>query len=493
MDRNRIKERLELALKPAKPPALEEVLEEVSTRGVLRGPVDWVFPAWMLYVEYATQRIAETFPLSEEEKRQLLDFRDAMKRLLLEAWIQTKEKLTALYKAVAEGTYSVEGKRLYAPDGTWMDTKNLIPRILTRGVSTSVRFPDVLKLPQEKLELFQLGWRASDEGYTKSLPVMNTTQPWQVFAWAVVRYGTIYIRVSSINLTHEGISVTMHIEARNWRQKWRKMEAIDLVMNHFKHGEWTPLFTMWLGDGKTERMKILRGEYKLKVVAKDPLRFGSRTEHLVATGKEVFVKLRDAAGVYGELLDILNAHKWIDVKLATDDTFRIAYKLKTRKRNIDHLRAMCRQNNVETPTKLLSRRRRNNMVVVAGIEMSLHLINNKGGSLKAEYYTSDVGTALAIAEKLEAAKLRPNIVKIKTNYVVYIATNDILKLAEKDESTRRAVALYLAEKAKNGTPRQRETADKILKRYPFFIFSLVLPIIESFTFRAGRRSAILRY
>jgi hypothetical protein len=449
MDVSEIKQRLELALRPVEPPTIEEVLEQVSRHGVLRGSVDWVFPAWMLYVEYATQRIIETFPLSEEEKRQLLHFRDTLTRLLREAWMQAKKKLTTLHKAVAEGAYRLEGKRLYAPDGTWMDTK---------------------KLPQEKLELFQLGWRASDEGYTKSLPVMNTTQPWQVFAWAVVRYGTIYIRVSSINLTHEGISVTMHIEARNWRQKWHKMEAIDLVMNHFKHGEWTPLFTMWLGDGKTERMKILRGEYKLKVVAKDPLRFGSRTEHLVATGKEAFVKLRDVASVYGELLDILNAHKWINVKLATDDTFRIAYKLKTRKRNIDHLRAMCRQNNVETPTKLLSRRsrrRRNSMVVVAGIEMSLHLINNKGGSLKAEYYTNDVGTALAIAEKLEAAKLRPNIVKIKTNYVVYIATNDILKLAEKDESIRRAVALYLAKKAKNGTPRQRETADKILKRYPF--------------------------
>ncbi|NAZ33545.1 MAG: hypothetical protein GU356_04580 [Pyrobaculum sp.] len=84
MDRN-IKERLELALRPAEPPTLEEVLEEVSTRGVLRGPVDWVFPAWMLYIKYAAQRIAKTFPLSEEEKRQLFDFRDAMRRLLLEA------------------------------------------------------------------------------------------------------------------------------------------------------------------------------------------------------------------------------------------------------------------------------------------------------------------------------------------------------------------------------------------------------------------------
>ena len=468
MELNEIKQRLELALRPVeKPPTIEGVLKEVSTHGVLRGPVDWVFPAWMLYVEYATQKIVETFPLSEEEKSQLFHFRETLTRLLREAWMQAKEKLTAMYKAITEGTYKAEGNRLYAPDGTWMEKTSLVPRIPIHGIGASVRFPDVLKLPQGKLELFQLGWRASDEGYTKSLPVMNTTQPWQVFAWAVVRYGTIYIRVSSINLTHEGMSVTMYIEARNWRQKWRKMEAIDLVMNHFKHREWTPLFTMWLGDGKTERMKILRGEYKLRVVAKDPSRFGSRTEHLIATGKETFMRLREAADVYGELLGLLNAHKWINVKLATDNTFRIAYKLKTRKRNIDHLRAMCRQNNVETLTKLLSRRRRNNMVVVAGIEMFLHLIYNKGGSLKAEYYASDVGTALAIAEKLEATKLRPNIVKIKTNYVVYIATNDILKLAEKDESIRGAVALYLAEKAKNGTPKQREIAEKILKRYPF--------------------------
>jgi len=117
MELNKIKQRLELALRPAEPPTLEEVLEQVSRRGVLRGPVDWVFPAWMLYVEYATQKIAETFPLSEEEKKQLFHFRDAMTRLLREAWTQAKEKLTALYKAVAEGTYRVEGNKPYAPTG----------------------------------------------------------------------------------------------------------------------------------------------------------------------------------------------------------------------------------------------------------------------------------------------------------------------------------------------------------------------------------------
>ena len=79
MELNKIKQRLELALRLVeKPPSIEEVLEEVSTRGVLRGPVDWVFPAWMLYVEYATQEIMKTFPLSEEERRQLFHFRDAI-------------------------------------------------------------------------------------------------------------------------------------------------------------------------------------------------------------------------------------------------------------------------------------------------------------------------------------------------------------------------------------------------------------------------------
>ena len=112
--------------------------------------MDWVFPAWMLYVEYAAEKIAETFPLSEEEKRQLFHFRDTMKPLLQEAWMQTKEKLAALYEAVAEGTYRVEGNRLYTPDGTWMYVRvGLTPHIPIRGVSVSARFPDVLKLPQE--------------------------------------------------------------------------------------------------------------------------------------------------------------------------------------------------------------------------------------------------------------------------------------------------------------------------------------------------------
>jgi hypothetical protein len=251
MDRNKIKERLELALRPVEPPTIEKALEHVSTHGVLRGPVDWVFPAWMLYVEYATQEIMKMFPLSEEEKRQLLHFREMLTQLLLEAQRQAKAKLTTLYKAVVKGTYRLEGNKLHAPDRTWMYVVGVsTPHIPIRGVTAKTCFPDLLKLPQKELELLQLGWRASDEGRHKRHPYMGTTQPWQVFAWAAARYGELYACVLSTNLTHEGVSVEVYIKAKSWRQRWSKDEAISLVAEYLRRGEWTPMLTMWLGDGK---------------------------------------------------------------------------------------------------------------------------------------------------------------------------------------------------------------------------------------------------
>jgi len=442
MDRNKIKERLELALRPAEPPTLEEVLEQVSRHGVLRGPVDWVFPAWMLYVEYATQKIVETFPLSEEEKSQLFHFRETLTRLLREAWMQTKEKLTAMYKAITEGTYMVEGNKLHAPDGTWMYTReNLVPRVLIHGVSASTRFPDLLKLPHKRLELFQLGWRASDEGEIGDRPAMGTTQPWQAFAWIAVRCGELRIRVDSVNLTREGVSVAVYLRANSWRQRWSKDEAISLVADYLRRGERGPLLAAWLGDGNVMWSKVLRGRYVVSIAAKEPWRLGldvGTYEALVATGRKAFIKLRKAAGVYGELLDLLKAHKWIYIKLATDDGFRAAAK----------------QNK--------------NSITVGGVVMYLELVSGRGGSLVAKYFTRDLGNALAVADKLKAAGLRPNIVRSNANYVVYITTADLLKLAERDGEIRRAIALYLAEKVKNGTPRQREIAEKVLRRHPLF-------------------------
>jgi len=136
------------------------------------------------------------------------------------------------------------------------------------------------------------------------------------------------------------------------------------------------------------------------------------------------------------------------------------------------LREAYGRNGVETSAEQLgyverdSRRRSD--VVMAGVVMDLELVGGRGGSLVAKYFTRDVGRALAVAGRLESAGLRPNVVRSGPNYVVYITTMDLLKLAEGDGEIRRAIALYLAEKAKNGTPRQREIAEKILRRHPLF-------------------------
>jgi hypothetical protein len=464
-----VRQRLEVALASSERPSLEEVLERVSRRGVLRGPVDWVFEGWALYVEYATREIAKTFPLSEEEKRQLLQFGETLTRLLRETQRQTRERLTALYNAVVEGRYKTEGRRLYAPDGTWMYLGKAVYVPLS-GLTASAHFPDLLKLPPERLELFQLGWRASDESTMDIRPVMGTTQPWQVFAWAAVRFGVLSMRIATVNTTYEGISVAVHLKAKSWRQRWSKEEAVDLAADHLRRGEWAPMLTMWLGDGETKRNKILRGggDYELTVATKEPWRLGvvrGSTRALVAKGKEAFAKLKEAAGVYGELLDLLKAHKWIDIKLLTDDGFKAAYKSKAKKRKIDLLRAKygradipIEDDDVEKP----------NAVVVAGIAMRLQLLGGNGGSIIAIRTSRNPKKVLAMADRLESAGFRPNISKMGPRHMVYITTADLLRLAERDESAKKAIAVFLVEKAKNGTLRQRAIAEKILKRHPSF-------------------------
>jgi hypothetical protein len=174
MDISEIKQRLELALRPVEKPTLEEVLKQVSTYGVLRGPVDWVFPAWMLYVDYVVEEVVGGFKLSAEEEDQLKDFGQRLNTLLEQAERQVKAKLTSIYRAITEDTYRLEGDRMYALDGTWIYIGGATSRLKIHGVSALARFPDVLKLPRKRLELLQLGWRASDEGEADSRPFMQT-------------------------------------------------------------------------------------------------------------------------------------------------------------------------------------------------------------------------------------------------------------------------------------------------------------------------------
>jgi hypothetical protein len=136
-----------------------------------------------------------------------------------------------------------------------------------------------------------------------------------------------------------------------------------MVASHLRRGEWAPVLTAWLGDGQTERRKVLRSKYPLVIIAKEPWRLGisiGTEKALVATGKKAFERLREAAGVYGELLDLLKAHKWIDIKLATDDGFRAAYKrhgmgsIPSKRRSIEVLREAYGRNSGKFSTEQFS-------------------------------------------------------------------------------------------------------------------------------------------
>jgi hypothetical protein len=463
MDRNeKIKERLELALRPAEePPTLEDALEQVSTHGVLRGPVDWVFPAWMLYVEYAVQRIAETFPLSEEEKRQLLHFRDTLKRLLREAWMQAKKKLTTLHKAVAEGTYRIEGKRLYAQDANlsvW--TKTDRPIIFITGVGAVTYFPDVLKLPNYMYKLIQLGWRASDESEMSLRPAMGTTQPWQLIAWTSVRFGRVWIRIDAVNLTSDGATINVVTRANDWEKPPKKGEAIKRVVEYFKQGEWLPLLAMWLGDGINTRFNAIRGIYHIMMAIKEPEMVGKpcgKHQALVVTGKDSYIKLANSAGRYGVLLDILEPHKWVTLKLANDE-FKTKFLL--RQKGLSYL-----------PDSL---------VKIGDIPMRIHVVYGRGSdSLTLRYSTKAYDEAVEVASKLEKMGLRPNIIRAGPYFVVYIATLDVLQLATTDESLRKKIADYLAFKAKYGTEKQRFVIARLLRKYPIFS-NPGLPVMSTF-------------
>ncbi len=340
MDRNeKIKEHLKLALRPAEPPTLEEVLEQVSRHGVLRGPVDWVFPAWMLYVEYTTQKIVESFQLTEEEKRQLFHFRDSVKQLLQKTWVQTKEKLTTIYSALVEGRYRVEDKltRIVVGDDI-IHIYNQMYTLILKSPTSEVKEPHLITtefpplLHQDKtLRELQIGWIASDEGRNHIKPRMGTSQPWQLYAWVATRPGRLAMWVNHVSIVKNGISIGIVAEARDWTEYLDRISALAYVINEFKKGNWTPFTTAWLGDGGIVWGDIRRGNYRIRLsigqkVAEKLRLKAHKNLVLLASGRYSYFKLWSAfPNDYRRLLMCLNSHKMRFLETIINDEKRIEY------------------------------------------------------------------------------------------------------------------------------------------------------------------------
>lgn len=195
------------------------------------------------------------------------------------------------------------------------------------------------------------------------------------------------------------------MRAKNWTQL-NKEVVVKLVVQNFKQGNWVPLLTMWLGDGVNTRNKVLSGEYELIISSKDPQRLGQILKTglaLVTSGKKAFIKLREVASIYGNLLNLLSSHKWYTIRLATDDTFKAAYKEKYK----------------------------HNKIVIGDVLMHLELVTNKSGALYAKRYIYNLDEALMYVERLRQIGIKTNIVHSSSGYAVYVSTTNLLELAKK--------------------------------------------------------------
>jgi len=215
-----------------KNPNADDVLAAVERDGVLHGPLDWVFPAWEIYIEYATRRIAQTFPLADEERRQLLGFGDVMKDVLRKAHEQAKAKLTSIHNAINSNNYRLEEGKLHAPDGAWMYMSE-VPHIAIEGIDAVAYFPDVMNLSRVKLELFQLGWKVHEEEEEDGRPAYATANPALFMAWAAARFGELHVAVTRVLLLKDGAAVEVRATARSWRKRWKREEAEKLVYSWY--------------------------------------------------------------------------------------------------------------------------------------------------------------------------------------------------------------------------------------------------------------------
>jgi hypothetical protein len=201
----------------------------------------------MIYIEDKMRKIAEAFPLAEEEKRALLSFGDIMKNLLQRAHEQAKAKLASIYDAINDDSYRLEEGRLYAPDGAWMYVGKE-PYIVIEGVDAVAYFPDILKLPREELELFQLGWEVHEEKERDDHPAYTTADSSLFLAWAAVRFGELHIAVTRALLLEDGVAVEVKATARSWRKRWTKKEAERHVEKYRKRGVLEPFLTKQLAE-----------------------------------------------------------------------------------------------------------------------------------------------------------------------------------------------------------------------------------------------------
>ena len=430
-----LRRRLETALAPQKPPTIEEVLAEIGRRGVLSGGLDRVVDGYKTYVSYITGKALEVFNLGDRVAKALQSFSRDLTTILDRVREESRRVLGEIRREMERGR-TPDRVKVVEYEG------HVSFYVYLQKQSAYSHFPDLLKISKEELEKFQIGWRASDEAAVGGLAAMGTTQPWQVFAWLATRPGDVKIEVGTIILTRRGPSLMFSLTSLDWEQKWDKLNAVRQAVKYIQQGEYRPLLTWWLGDGSVKWSFVEKRHYKLRIAVGEEVKkvllpelagYAEREEHYIYIrgGKALFKKLIEAAGRYGEWLEILGPHKWLYLKAV----------YKPRKKRTK-------------PTYAGGRRVRGVIEPVPGVVMKLLVVFNEGGALWATKYTATREEAEKLATMLRASGLAPRIVKQGAGYMVYLPTNEVRKIAS--ENARKTILHFLEEKLRHATSQRHK-------------------------------------
>jgi hypothetical protein len=264
------------------------------------------------YFYKTSEAIIDAFDLPADKTDMLRDFTETLASLLDRAYPQAETKLQKLLKALESNNVKVElgpraKKTLHiTPEGEeWyvsahmVEDKRWLFSLPIYKVRVEAEFPDILGLNSEDLYYLQAGWRASDEGCDGNEPIMGTTQPWQVLAWAAVRYGYLRVYLSALNLNMAEPTLAWTITSKSWEQQWSTRDGKKLAQQVAKQHP-LGMLTWYLGDGRRHKHNLLYAvgdneEYKPKSLVPEILQIAYQTG-------------------YGRLLDILNSDKWQVIK-----------------------------------------------------------------------------------------------------------------------------------------------------------------------------------
>jgi len=357
------------------------------------------------YFYEASEALIHGLDLPADKADMLRDFTETLASLLDMAYPQAETKLQKLLKALESNSVKVElgprakktlhvtpeGEKWYV--GAQLRRKTWLFKLPIYRVSAEAEFPDILNVSDQDLYYLQAGWRASDEIVTQGQPGMTTTQPWQVFAWATVRYGYLRIYLKTLNLNMTEPTLTWTIISYSWDQQWPtregKKQAQQVASQH-------PLgmLAWYLGDGRRHKYDL---RYKI----------GNEEKYEPKDLAQQILQAAYQTG-YGKLLDLLESEKWTAIK-----------RLQPKQQPV--------------------------YATLQGHIFWLNYYDNKQ-ILQARALFKDPAQAHTLAKALADNGIQARINTWKTGYhILQITGQNILKLAENSPEWRRALK-QLAEK-----------------------------------------------